>query len=305
MGLATVDDAGVYRLSSDLALVQTVDILTPVVDDPFQFGRIAAANALSDVYAMGARPLTALNIAAFPDGDLDLQVLRKILAGGLETLQEAQCVLVGGHTISDRELKYGLAVTGLVHPERVWKNRGLRPGDRLVLTKALGTGILATALKAGMAGRKAVAAMTDSMARLNEEASRLAQTLDVSACTDVTGFGLVGHAAEMIQGTGLGLEFEAASLPVLPEVEQWSSMGLLPAGLHRNRCHRGGQVEVAEGLPGHLVDVVFDPQTSGGLLVGLPEGQAGDYAAELRQRGHAAAVVARVVQDPEERIRLL
>ncbi len=305
MGFSRGDDAGVYRLTADQALIQTVDVLTPIVDDPYDFGRIAAANALSDVYAMGGKPLTALNIVGFPAGSLDIEILQRILEGGLAKLREAGCALVGGHSLQDPELKYGLSVTGIVHPDKLWQNQGLRPGDALVLTKPLGTGILSTAVKAGKVSRQTIAVMTESMATLNDRAAAIAATMDLSACTDVTGFGLVGHACEMIDGTGLGIEFDAEALPLLPEVEQWSRMGLVPGGLGRNMCHRLDRVDLRPDLPEHILDLVFDPQTSGGLLLGLPAHQARRLVEQLQDSRRQAALVAKVVEDPDERIRLL
>ena len=302
LGLDTSDDAGVYRLNDEVALVQTVDVLTPIVDDPSTFGRIAAANALSDVYAMGARPITALNIVGFPNDKLDMDILAKILEGGLAKLDEAHCPLIGGHSLSDPQLKYGLSVTGVVHPDRFWKNHGLRVGDVLVLTKSLGTGILSTAVKAGVVEPETIEVMSASMARLNREASQLAQDLDVSACTDVTGFGLIGHACEMTDDTELGLVVSASALPLLPDVQRYADQGLAPGGLHRNQCHRLHQVHVAEGVPRFVLDILFDPQTSGGLLVGLPSTQATEYVQALTKSGHQAAVVAEVVQDPDRTV---
>lgn len=305
LGLDSSDDAGVYRLSDEVALVQTVDVLTPIVDDPSTFGRIAAANALSDVYAMGARPITALNIVGFPNDKLDMDILAQILEGGLAKLDEAHCPLIGGHSLSDPQLKYGLSVTGVVPPDRFWKNHGLRVGQVLVLTKPLGTGILSTAVKAGVVDPETIEVMSASMARLNREASQLAQNLDVSACTDVTGFGLIGHACEMTDDTELGLIVYASALPLLPDVQRYADQGLTPGGLHRNQCHRIHQVQVAEGVPRFVLDVLFDAQTSGGLLVGLPLDQATEYVRALTDAGHQAAVVAEVVQDPDRTVTVI
>ncbi|MBW2277274.1 MAG: selenide, water dikinase SelD, partial [Deltaproteobacteria bacterium] len=304
VGLETADDAGVYKLTDELALVQTVDYFTPIVDDPFAYGQIAAANALSDIYAMGANPVLAMNIVCFPTGKIDLEVLRQILRGGLDKLREAGVALAGGHTVTDPELKYGLAVNGLVHPDRVLTNRGARPGDRLLLTKPLGTGIVNTAIKGGVASTEAIAEVIGSMSALNRDAAAIVTAHPVSACTDVTGFGLAGHAREMIDGEGVGLSIDASSLPFFEPAREYAGMGLLPGGLHRNRKHFAPHVEVAEGVPQHLADLLFDPQTSGGLLVTLPSERAGAALDELLDKGLRAAVIGDVIDDPKERVAL-
>ncbi len=304
VGFERSDDAGVYRLTDSLALVQTVDFFTPVVDDPYEFGLIAAANALSDVYAMGGVPLCAMNIVTFPAGQMDISVLRETLRGGLEKLREAGVALVGGHSVTDPELKYGLSVTGRVHPDRIWTNEGARAGDALVLTKPLGTGIVNTAIKAGLASAQATAAVTGSMARLNKAAAEIAARFAVRACTDVTGFGLVGHGDEMIRGTGLGLEVDPGALPFFADARGHAAMGLLPGGLHRNREHWKATLEIAAGVDPFFADLVCDPQTSGGLLVAVSAGEAPELLSALRADGITAAAIARFVEDPEERVRL-
>lgn len=286
--------------------MQTLDFFTPIVDDPRDFGMIAAANALSDVYAMGGRPLTAMNIVAFPIDSMDISVLTEILAGGLEKLREAGAALVGGHSVADPEMKYGLSVTGVVHPQRVLTNRGARPGNALVLTKPLGTGILGTAIKAKQAALATVERVTASMAALNRAAAEVAAGFPIRACTDVTGFGLVGHGCEMIAGAGLGLRLVASALPIFPEVRAFSDMGLLPGGLGRNREYRAADLEVAAGVARHVVDVVCDPQTSGGLLLAVDGDEAERLVRDLRAAGVAAASrVGEVVEDPGERLVLL
>jgi selenide,water dikinase len=304
VGFERSDDAGVYRLTDELALVQTVDFFTPVVDDPYQFGLVAAANSLSDVYAMGGRPLCAMNIVTFPAGKLPLDVLRETLRGGLDKLKEAGVALVGGHSVTDTELKYGLSVTGVVHPDRIWTNAGARAGDRLVLTKPLGTGIVNTAIKAGQAGAAAIDEVVASMSRLNRDAASVAARFGVRACTDVTGFGLVGHADEMIRGTGLGLRIETAALPFFAEARAHAAIGLLPAGLHRNREHWKEKLQVAAGLDPFMVDLVCDPQTSGGLLIAVDPTVADDLVTALRDVDAPAAAIGELAADPEERIRL-
>jgi selenide,water dikinase len=302
VGLEHPDDAGVYRLTDDIALVQTVDFFTPIVDDPFVFGQIAAANALSDVYAMGATPITAMNIVTFPSDTMTFDVLREILKGGLDKTREAHCPLVGGHTVKAPELKYGLSVTGTVHPDRVWTNTGARAGDAAILTKPLGTGIISTALKGNAAHVETAAAAASSMATLNRVPSEVAAGFDVHACTDITGFGLAGHVAEMLSGTGLGIELDAAALPVFPNVEVYCDMGLLPGGLARNRNHVSCRLEIGEGISMHIADVVCDPQTSGGLLFAVPSEIAPALVAALEDRGVSPAIVGRFVEDKRERV---
>jgi selenide,water dikinase len=304
VGLESADDAGVYRLTDEIALVLTVDYFTPIVDDPFAFGQIAAANALSDVYAMGANPICAMNIVCFPTGNLDLAVLQQILRGGLDKLREAGVALVGGHTVTDPELKYGLSVTGVVHPERVLTNRGAQPGDRLVLTKPLGTGIVNTAIKGGVASADAIAEVIASMSSLNRDAARVVTAHPVHACTDITGFGLAGHACEMIDGGGIGMRLEASSLPFFEAAREYAGMGLLPGGLHRNRTHFEPRVELGAGVPQHLVDLLYDPQTSGGLLLAVAADRIDRLLEELREAGVDAVDVGQVIDHPGERIAL-
>jgi selenide,water dikinase len=304
VGLSRPDDAGVYRLTDEIALVQTVDFFTPIVDDPFLFGQIAAANALSDVWAMGGKPITALNVVCFPEGDMGIGVLREILKGGLEKSKEASTPIVGGHTVKAPELKYGLSVTGVVHPDRIWGNAGARPGDRLILTKPLGTGIVTTAIKGDLASPEAVQAVTDSMCALNRSPAELAADLSVHACTDVTGFGLIGHGIEMISGSGCGLVIEKNSLPVFDGVMAYADMGLLPGGLHRNKKHYASRMEVGGDVPACFVDIICDPQTSGGLLFALSEADAAVLAERLRKEGLLAASIGTVVADRGERVTL-
>ncbi len=293
------------RLTDELALVQTLDFFTPIVDDPFDFGRIAAANALSDVWAMGGDPLCAMNIVAFPAEEMEIEVLQEVLRGGLATLSRAGTALVGGHSVSDAELKYGLSVSGTVHPERVLANRGARPGDRLALTKPLGTGIVNTAIKAELASPRAIESVVRTMSALNREASEVARRHRVHACTDVTGFGLVGHVCEMIQGSGVGVRVRAESLPRLPEVREHAEMGLLPAGLHRNREHWRRVFGAAKGVEQHEIDMVWDPQTSGGLLLAAAPGEIAAIVEELRAAAVEAVEIGEVVSDPGERFELL
>ena len=299
------EDAGVYKLSDELAVVQTVDFFTPIVDDPYSFGQIAAANALSDVYAMGGRPLTALNIVCFPQQTMPLSVLKEILRGGLDKMHEAGVLLVGGHTVDDEELKYGLSVTGTVHPDKVVRNNTARPGDRLILTKPLGTGIISTAIKGGVAGEAAAAAIVKSMSALNWTAAELMREAGVSAATDITGFGLIGHAAEMVQNAGVGLIIDSPAVPFFPEAKELAEMGMVPGGLHRNREFRKGMVDVAPDVPQYLADILFDPQTSGGLLIAVPEEKAAGLLEKLHKAGvAAAAIIGEVAAEPKGRIRV-
>jgi selenide,water dikinase len=288
-------DAGVYKLTDDLAIVQSVDFFTPIVDDANQFGQIAVANSLSDVYAMGGKPLTALNIVCFPQNVMDISVLQDVLRGGLDKMREAGVILVGGHTVEDPELKYGLAVTGTMHPDKVIHNNTARAGDRLILTKPLGTGLISTAIKAGEADEGAVASIVRSMTALNREASESMQEVGVNACTDITGFGLLGHASEMIDGTDVGMVIDSKAVPYFPQAKELAEMGMIPAGLHRNREFRKNMVNIAEAVPRYLQDILFDPQTSGGLLIAVPEKKATTLLEELHKRGVSEAVVIGVV----------
>ncbi len=291
VGFDNADDAGVFRMGEDLALVQTVDFITPVVDDPFSFGMIAAANSLSDVYAMGGEPVTAMNIICFPAGRLPMEVVGDILRGGLEKIVEAGAVLVGGHSVEDPEIKYGLSVTGKIHPDKVVTNRGGRPGDRVILTKPLGTGIVATAVKGGLAEDTAEKALTASASTLNRTAAEVMAGYGVTACTDVTGFGLGGHLAETARASGLEISVSIEGLPLLEGVIEYAGMGMIPAGCHENRKYFSRWVEVDGDVDPCLSDVVFDPQTSGGLLIFLPPGEAGDCLGELIGRGVEASVI--------------
>ena len=273
IGFETADDAGVYRLSADLALVQTVDFFTPIVDDPFTFGAIAAANALSDVYAMGATPISSLSIVAFP-GQGDTDVLEAILLGGLEKMREAGCAVLGGHSVADPEIKFGYAVTGTVHPDRVKPNSGARAGDALVFTKAIGTGVIGTALKRGIAQPGSVEAAIASMLMLNRAACQAMLQFDVHGCTDVSGFGLLGHAREMAVASGVTLEIDSSRIALLPGALDAARAGAIPGGLNNNREFVSPSVELRGDPDPALLQLLYDPQTSGGLLISLPEPDA-------------------------------
>jgi selenide,water dikinase len=296
VGFDTADDAGVYKLTPECALVQTVDFFTPIVDDAYTFGAIAAANALSDVYAMGGRPVSALSILAWPSkGDLD--ELAEILKGGAEKIHEAGCALLGGHSVSDNEVKFGYAVTGLIHPDRIKSNAGARAGDALVFTKRIGTGVIATALKRGIAKEADVAAATASMLTLNREACEAMLAFEVHGCTDVTGFGLIGHAREMALASDVTLEIDPRAVRFLPGALEYARLGAIPGGLNNNREFASSCVEGNS----EQEDLLYDPQTSGGLLIALPERDAALLEAKLP----SAYRIGKVTQRQSKPIRLL
>jgi selenide,water dikinase len=268
IGFESADDAGVYKLSDECALVQTVDFFTPIVDDPYTYGAIAAANALSDVYAMGGEPVTALSIAAFP-GKAEPDLMRDIIRGGIDKMREAGCAVIGGHTVVDEEIKFGFAVTGTVHPAKVWSNAGARPGDVLFLTKPIGTGVIATAVKRERAWAEHAAGATESMLRLNRESAETLSAAGVHACTDITGFGLAGHAREMALASRVTLEIDTAAVAIFDGALNYAAAGLMPGGLKNNREFVSPIVEIAGALPDGLESLLYDPQTSGGLLAAV------------------------------------
>jgi selenide,water dikinase len=291
VGRETSDDAGVYRLTPDIALIQTLDFFTPIVNDPYDFGQIAAANALSDVYAMGGRPLTAMNIVCFPIKQLEKSILREILRGGIDKIHEAGASLVGGHSVDDVELKYGLAVTGIVAPDKVLTNAGAQPGDVLVLTKPIGTGVLATAIKAGLASAATTQHATAVMATLNKTAADVMAAYPVHACTDITGFGLLGHALEVALASHARLVIDTESVPLLPDVLDLGGMGLIPAGSYANRNYCAHQVCKAAAIDPLRLDLLADAQTSGGLLIVLARQYGEAIVAQLHERGVADAII--------------
>ena len=300
VGFDTADDAGVYKLTPELALVQTVDFFTPIVDDPYTFGAIAAANSLSDVYAMGGKPISALSLLAYPaKGDLD--ALEQILKGGAEKIHESGCVILGGHSIADDEIKFGYSVTGTVHPDRVKANAGARAGDVLVFTKRLGTGVITTALKREIAKESDLQAAIDSMLTLNQRACEAMLAYEVHGCTDVTGFGLIGHAREMALGSGVTIEIDTAAVQFLPGALDYARQGALPGGLKNNREFASCAVEVAREIPPEIEDLLYDPQTSGGLLISLPEADA----AQLERALPEAYRIGRVLPKSAKSIRLI
>ncbi len=296
VGYGGADDAGVYRLTDETALVLTVDYFPPIVDDPFDFGRVAAANALSDVYAMGARPLAALNICAFPEGALPASILGDILRGGASVAASAGVVIAGGHTVSDKEIKYGLSVVGTVHPDRVIQNSGARLGDHLVLTKALGTGVLSTKLRAGKLDADTYSVLIDSMTRLNKDASERMLERNVHACTDVTGYGLLGHALEMAVASDVCLEFSLVDVPLLSGAVDAVRDNFLTGGAGSNRLFVGDDVVWERPVDDILQHLLYDPQTSGGLLIALPEAQCDALMGDLADAGLDVADIGRVVE---------
>jgi selenide,water dikinase len=296
VGTDTADDAGVYRLSDEVALVQTLDFFPPVVDDPVTYGQIAAVNALSDIYAMGGRPLTALNLAGFPDNELPLEILGKIMAGGAAKCQEAGCVIIGGHTVRDKEIKYGLAVTGLVHPKEIWTNAAAQPGDMLILTKPLGTGFVTTAAKKLACPAETLEPALASMATLNRSAAQACRAVGgIHSVTDITGFGLAGHAFEMAQGSGVTVEIHLQRLPLFPGVLELVKGGFFTRASKSNRSFVAAGMGLEPEADPLLVEMIFDAQTSGGLFISVAADHAEALVGELKRRGCPAANVVGMV----------
>ena len=303
MGIDHLDDAGVYRLTEDIALVQTTDFFPPIVDDPFSFGQIAAANALSDIYAMGGKPLTVMNLIAFPIKKMDGNILKEILKGGYSKIQESGAIIVGGHSIDDTDIKYGLSVTGTIHPDKILTNANARPGDRLVLTKPLGTGIIGTALKGEMASQGAVKKITQSMTTLNRVACEVMVEVGANACTDITGFGLLGHALEMAMASDVAIAIQSQSVPIFPEAEEYASMGMVPGGTRRNRDFAACKVEILGHVPDIKMDILYDAQTSGGLLISVEGERVQMLLGQLHRRGVKwATIIGEVLEGPRGRI---
>jgi selenide,water dikinase len=297
VGFDHADDAGVYQIAPDQALVQTVDFFTPIVDDPYTFGQIAATNALSDIYAMGGRPLTSLALVCFPE-KADLEILQRILAGGLSKMMEAGCTVIGGHSIRDEETKFGYSVTGLIDPRKVLKNIGAKPGDALIFTKALGTGVISTAIKNGKARPEWIDAAVQSMTTLNKQAADVIHdgNFGVHAMTDVTGFGLIGHAREMVLASNASFHLNAKSIPLLPGAEDCVRAGYIPGGLKNNRDFAECMVEYESPISDEIKALLFDPQTAGGLLISV----AGDDSESLLRELQTAGVPARQIGDVAE-----
>ena len=286
VGTETADDAGVYRLRPDLAIVNTVDFFTPIVDDPYTFGQISATNSLSDVYAMGGEPKTCMNIVCFPKGKMDIEILGEILKGGAEKVKESGAVVVGGHSIIDDEIKFGMAVTGVIHPDKILRNVGVQEGDVLILTKPLGTGIITTALKKGKASEESVNEAVQSMTTLNATAAQVARKHPVHACSDVTGFGILGHALEMASGSDVTLVIESAKMPLLRGTPRLAEKGYITGGCKRNKDYLNDKMLIDKNIREGLVEAALDPQTSGGLLFAI----ARRHAAKLLEELHAAGV---------------
>lgn len=289
VGFDTSDDASVYKLDEHTALIQTVDIFPPVVDEPYEYGQIAAVNSLSDVYAMGGTPKLALNIFCFPE-ELPKDVVQAIMQGGYEKVQEAGALITGGHTIQDSEPKYGLSVTGFAHPAEIWMNNRVQAGDVLILTKALGTGILTTAAKAGLLEAETYRTLVESMIRLNRYAAEAMKPYNINSCTDVTGFGLLGHAFEMAYGSGMTINLDHTKLPILPEALDMAETGIIPTGAYRNRDYLDDVVHVKGRVPLAVEDILYDPQTAGGLLTALPEAEGVKLVKELKDLGETAQI---------------
>lgn len=291
VGFETADDAGVYRISDDTALIQTLDFLTPIVDSPFAFGSIAAANALSDVYAMGGRPLTAMNIVCFPSEDLPEAVLQETLAGGLEKIHEAGATLLGGHSVEDAEFKYGLSVTGMIHPDRILTNANVRNKDRLILTKPIGTGILATAVKAKLAQKNTIQNLVTISSALNKYAAEIILKFNPNALTDITGFGLAGHVYEMAAAAKMQITIYSENVPLIEDVLDFARMGLFPAGAYNNKKFFKIGVSVEPDVDAIVADLMFDPQTSGGLVASMSETNAKDCVIALNDIGIDARII--------------
>ena len=305
VGIETSDDAGVYRISPEMALIQTLDFFTPIVNDPYDFGRIAAANSFSDVYAMGGKPLTAMNIVCFPVKELDKVILRSILEGGLDVIHKAGAVMVGGHSVEDPELKYGLSVTGVVHPERVLTNASAKAGDVLILTKPLGTGVLATALKGGKLDEELTIKLAELMATLNKDAAEVMTEIGVHACTDITGFGLLGHALEMAKASSVCIRIYADKVPVISEAIDFASMGMIPEGSHLNQKFCSQHLDISHDLEPVIGDILADAQTSGGLLISVSEEKADQLLQRLIDRNTpAVSLIGEVLSEPKGMIQV-
>ncbi|RDI45660.1 selenide, water dikinase SelD [Falsibacillus pallidus] len=305
VGLDTSDDAGVYKLTDDLAIVQTLDFFTPIVDDPYSFGQVAAANAISDIYAMGGKPLTALNIVAFPIASLDKEILADILRGAGDKLKEAGASLVGGHSIDDKEPKFGMAVTGTVHPDKIRTNAGAKAGDKLILTKPIGVGILTSAIKNNLLSDEEIERVTKVMTTLNKTAAEIMEPFDVHACTDVTGFGLLGHASEMAKGSSKLLQIDHSKVPVLPRAREIAERGVIPGGTKNNFAHLEGSVTFPEDMDQVDQWILCDAVTSGGLLISVSGAQAEDLHQKLQEAGVEAAIIGEVVKEDKGHITVI
>lgn len=301
MGSEDWSDAGIYRLKEDLAIVQSVDFFTPIVDNPYDFGQIAVANALSDIYAVGAKPILALNIVCFPINEMDKSILREILKGGADKLSEAGALMIGGHSIDDPEIKYGIAATGIVHPERFVTNKGAKIGDVLILTKPIGTGILSTALKGKLLDSDTEKLLTQTMALLNKTASEAMINIGVNACTDITGFGLLGHALELARASKVTVKLWKNKIPLLPRVYEFASIGIVPAGGRRNVNYCSKLVEIGN-TDAVTLDILSDPQTSGGLLISVPLDKTDTLISKLNSSGIQSAIIGEIIEKSSGKI---
>lgn len=304
VGIETRDDAGVFKLSDDMAIIQTMDFFTPMVDDPFIFGQIAAVNAINDIYAMGGTPITAMNLVCFPQCG-DMQVLRRILEGGISKIKEAGAVLVGGHTVDDNEPKYGLSVTGLIKPDLLVSNCNARPGDVLILTKPLGTGIIATAIKAGMASAESQQEAAKWMSTLNRESCAAMMETGVNSATDVTGFGLIGHLYEMASASNVFIELHTDKIPLIKETREYAGMGLIPAGAYTNRDYLRDKADIAPDVDPTLADLIFSPETAGGLLISVEASREELLLDKLKNRGGLACTIGRVAEEGFKPLKVL
>lgn len=299
VGLETSDDAAVYKLNDDMALIQTLDFFTPMVDDPYIFGQIAAANSLSDVYAMGGVPLVAMNIVCFPSCH-DMGVLGEILKGGYDKVAESGALLVGGHTVDDKEPKYGLSVSGTVHPDKVLSNATAKVGDKIIITKPIGVGILNTAMKANMVDKNTSDKVIDIMIHLNKYAAMSFDNIKVNSVTDITGFGLLGHVLEMAKASNVSIDLNSKDIPIIDGAIDFAKMGIIPAGMYKNRNYISKDVN-SEGLDEALEDVLYDPQTSGGLLVSVPSEYADELVKDMKKNGSIEAKIIGEVKNKEDK----
>lgn len=304
VGIETSDDAAIYKVTDDIAMIQTVDFFTPIVDDPYMFGQIAAANSLSDVYAMGGEPKVALNIVGFPNC-LDPAILGEILAGGADKVKEAGAVLVGGHSVQDDEPKYGLCVSGFVHPDKIFKNFGCKPGDILILTKQIGSGVVNTAIKAQMASEASIKEAVTVMSSLNKKAKEVVENYPVTACTDITGFGLLGHCVEMASASEVTFELKVEEIAYMEDAISYAKMGLVPGGAYKNREHSGKLVDTSR-VAEHYVDLLYDPQTSGGLLISIAPSDVEQLMEDFAKKNMdtKVSIIGKVVEKGDKLIRL-
>ena len=299
VGLESPDDAGVYKLDSNTALIQTLDFLTPVTDSPYEFGQIAAANSLSDVYAMGGTPITVMNIVCFPGKDMAENILTETLKGGLDKIDESGATLVGGHTVDDPEFKYGLSVTGIVHPDKVLTNSAAQTGDLIILTKPVGTGIMSTAIKARVAKEENVKEVVKVMSMLNKTAASVMSQVKVNSCTDVTGFGLAGHLLEMAKGSKKYIRLETQKVPLLNNVLDFAKRGMVTGGASKNRIFFEKFIQVCENLDRAMLDLMFDPQTSGGLLVSLQKEEGKAFIKKMKTLDQKAWIIGKIIKDSD------